>query len=56
LISNEQAIKVLNFAGAEFFAYARLRKNVIAIVALRKAGIHNLIQVITDRFLGDQDL
>jgi hypothetical protein len=56
LISNKQAIKDLNFARAEFSAYARFRKNVIPIVALRRSGIHNLIEVITGRFLGDQDL
>ena len=56
LITIKQAIKDLNFASAEFAAYARFRKDVIPIVVLQRAGIHNLIQVIKGRFLGDQDL
>jgi len=56
LITIKQAIKDLNFASAEFAAYARFRKDAIPIVVLQSAGIHNLIQVIKGRFLGDQDL
>ena len=51
-----EVIKDLNSASAEFAAYARFRKDVILIVVLQRAGIHNLTQVIKDRFLGDQDL
>jgi hypothetical protein len=56
LISKNQAIKDLNFASSEFSAYARFRKNIVPIVVLQRSGIHNLIEVITGRFLGDQDL
>jgi len=56
LIFKKQAIEDLKVASAEFAAYARFRKDVIPIVALKRDGIHNLIQIIKGRFLGDQDL
>jgi len=56
LISDKQAIKDLNFARADFSVYVKFWKNIISIVVLRRSGIHNLIEVITGRFLGDQDL
>ena len=56
LISIKQAIKDLDFAVAKLAAYAKFRKDVIPIVVLQRSGIHNLIQVIKGRFLGDQDL
>jgi len=56
LITIKQSIKNLNFANAEIVAYARFRKDVIPIMVLQSAEIHNLIQVIKGRFFRDQDL
>jgi hypothetical protein len=49
-------MKDLNFTRAEVVAHARFKKDAISIVALQKACIHNLIQVIKGRLIEDQDL
>jgi len=56
LISDKQAFKDLNFPKVDFSVYVKFWKNIISIVVLRRSGVHDLIEVITGRFLGDQDL
>lgn len=55
MVTYKQAIKDLNFTCAVVVAHARLNKDAISIVALQKTYIHNLIQVIKGRLIGDQD-